>query len=195
LENYKTVKLKNFLYINNIMSIHTDNNIDNYKEIDSDDSSVISEIGDKKINAQEYDNIEKEANEEYIKTVVCGRIIDYIKLDDVIKQKQKEFVKEMKHIKDTKNKLEKYLIGYLDKVNEEEFGVGESMRLVKSEKKTVSPPKMEDITKCLVDGFKSKEIFDDDEKIVNTVKDYMLMIESKRKVNVKKYIKRVQKKT
>jgi len=169
--------------------------IDNYKEIDSDDSSIISEIGEKKINAQEYDEIEKDANEEYIKTVVCGRIIDYIKLDDVIKQKQKEFTKEMKHIKDTKNKLEKYLIGYLDKVNEEEFGIGENTRLVKTEKKTISPPKMEDITKCLVEGFKSKEIFDDDEKVINTVKDFMIMIESKRKINVKKYIKRIQNKT
>lgn len=99
-------------------------------------------------------NNNEDISEEYIQTVVIERVIKYIRLNDIIKEKQSEHRKEMKKIKDTKNdtysndfinmkqsehktetiplknarkELEQFLINFLDKVNEEYIQIGSSM--------------------------------------------------------------------
>ena len=81
---------------------------------DEKDSSDISDIEDNVTisDAFNYDNkkennssIDKEAEAEYIQTVVLDRVVKYIKIDDIIKKKQQEHRKEMKTIKDHKDKL------------------------------------------------------------------------------------------
>jgi hypothetical protein len=118
------------------------------------------------------------------------RVIKYIKLDDVIKEKQKAHKEEMKTIKDSKEQLESFLIGYLDKIDEQYVQLGNKATLIKTEVKTKAAPKMEDISVCLVEGFRKHEIYDDDSEIKRVVKDFIETIESKREVKTRKYLKR-----
>lgn len=172
------------------------------KENDSSDISDIDENEDisdafnydtKKANMSKKES-ENDDNlsEEYIQTVVVERVVRYINLDNLIKDKQIEHKKEMKVIKDTKDQLEQFLIGYLDKVNEEYINLGKnSATLVKTETKTKAPPKMEDIGVCLIEGFRKYEIYNDDDDIKRVVKDFIKTIEDKREVKTRKYLKRM----
>lgn len=139
---------------------------------------------------EDYDEMDEDEKKEYIQTVVLDRVIKYIKLDDVIKQKQNEHKKEMKAIKDSKEQLEHFLIGYLDKVDEEYIQLGNKSTLIKTEVKTKAPPKMEDISVCLVEGFRKHEIYEDDSEIKRVVKDFIETIDAKREIKTRKYLKR-----
>lgn len=142
-------------------------------------------------NLEKLENIDEDAHDEYVQTVVIDRIVKYIKLDDIIKQKQEEHKKELKFIKDTKAQLEQFLIDYLDKKDEEYIKLGTSSTLVKTETKTKAAPKMEDISTCLVDGFRKYEIYDNDDEIKRVVKDFITSIDAKREVKTRKYLKRI----
>lgn len=161
------------------------------------DSSVISDIDENEelSDAFDYDKKKSENPEEsgeYVQNVVAERVIKYIKLDDLIKEKQAEHKKEMKTIKDAKQQLEDFLITYLDKVDEEYIQVGNKSTLVKTEVSHKVPPKMEDISVCLVDGFRKYEIYDDDDEIKRVVKDFIKTIDEKREIKTRKYLKRTQ---
>lgn len=168
------------------------------------DSSDISDIEDnisvsdafnydtKKNNNNDIDN---EAEAEYIQTVVLDRVVKYIKIDDIIKQKQQEYKKEMKIIKDHKDKLEQFLIEYLDKIDQEFIQVGDKGTLTKTESRTKSSIKMEDISISLIEGFKKHKIYDDISEIKRVVEDFIETIENRRDVKVRKYLKRTKSKT
>ena len=165
------------------------------------DSSEISDINDNETisDAFNYDikksensinNLDESAKKEYVQTVVLERVIKYIKLDDIIKQKQAEHKKEMKAIKDSKDKLELFLIDYLDKVDEEYIQIGNKSTLIKTEVKTKAPPKMEDISVCLIEGFKKHELYKDNVDIKDIIKDFIDNIDAKRDIKTRKYLKR-----
>jgi hypothetical protein len=177
--------------------------ITNKEDISDKDSSIISDMSDndsvsdaftydknKEQKKKETNSVDSEVEKEYIQTVVLDRVIKYIKIDDIIQKKQTEFRKEMKTIKESKDILEKFLIDYLDKIDEEFIQVGEKNKLVKTVTTTKSPPKMEDIASCLVDGFKKYGIYEDENEIKRVVKDFINNIEEKREVKTKKYLKR-----
>jgi hypothetical protein len=165
-------------------------------KLDSSDISDIDEDQEIPDAFEEYDGEEKkvdgddEFTDEYINTVVADRVIKYLKLDDLMKDKQTEHKKELKTIKDAKDQLEQFLIGYLDKVNEEYIQLGSKSTLTKVEKESISPPKMEDISVCLIDGFRRFEIYEDDNEIKRVVEDFLKEIEIKRERKIRKYLKR-----
>jgi hypothetical protein len=174
--------------------------------VDEKDSSDISDMADNESisdafkydvakksqnnGEEDYDEMDENEKKKYIQTVVLDRVVKYIKLDDVIKQKQSEHKKEMKSIKDSKDLLEQFLIGYLDKIDEEFIKVRDKPTLTKTEIKTKAPPKMEDISVCLVEGFRKHEIYEDDAEIKRVVKDFIDTIDAKREVKTRKYLKR-----
>jgi hypothetical protein len=171
---------------------------------DEKDSSIISDIDDnetmsdafnydeKKKSKNESGDNEDENSEEFIQNVVLERVIKYIKLDDLIKDKQAEHKKELKAIKDAKDQLEKFLIEYLDKIDEEYIKVGNKSTLVKTQTQTKAPPKMEDISMCLIDGFRKYEIYESDVEIKRVVQDFIQTIEEKREIRTRKYLKRTK---
>lgn len=162
------------------------NNQDN-QENEEEENEENEGNGDEDI---DYDELTEGAKKEYIQTVVLDKVINYIKLDDIIKQKQLEHKKEMKVIKDSKEQLEEFLIQYLDKVDEEFIELGNKSTLYKTEVKTKAAPKMEDIGICLVEGFKKYEFYEDDDEIKRVVKDFIDTIDAKREVKTRKYLKR-----
>jgi hypothetical protein len=132
-----------------------------------------------------YDDIDEEAKEEYIKTVVLDKVINYIKIDDIIKNKQIEFKKEMLPVKKMKQDIEKFLVNYLDKVEEEYIIIGDDSKLTKTKVVTKKNIKIEDVTKGLIEGLKKHNVGDD-----QVVKDIIDMIEMKRGIKTKSVIKR-----
>lgn len=181
----KKAKAKRMLKSNNKINNNDDT------DVDTDNVNDDTDINDNSIIDNDSNNInDDELDEEYVQTVVMERVIKYIKLDDVIKEKQTEHRKEMKTLKDTKDNLEQFLIGFLDKINEEYIQLGNKSTLIKTETQTKAPPKMEDIGVCLVDGFRKYEIYEDDDEIKRVVKDFLKSIEEKREIKTRKYLKR-----
>lgn len=173
---------------------HNDNNDADSSDVsDIDDNEPLSDAFNYDAKKKEInDEQDEEISEEYIQTTLLDRVIKYIKLDDLIKEKQVEHRKEMKVIKETKEQLEQYLIGYLDKVDEEYIQVGNKSTLVKTETRTKAAPKMEDISVCLVEGFRKYEIYEDDAEIKRVVTDFIKDIEDKREIKIRKYLKRTK---
>lgn len=163
-----------------------DDNVSDSSDIsDYDENESISD-------AFKYDDNKNksEDDDEFVKTVVVERVVKYLKLDDVIKEKQAEHRKEMKVIKDAKDQLETFLIEYLDKINQDYIECKGS-QLVRTETQTKAPPKMEDISVSLIDGFRKHEIYEDDDEIKKVVKDFMELIEERREIKTRRYIKRL----
>jgi hypothetical protein len=156
---------------------------------EDNDSSFVSDIGDKEIsnNAFEYDD--KKVHEEFVKTVLVDKVSKYIKLDNIIKEKQDKLKTELKKIKDAKEQMEEYIISYLDKNDAEFLGLGNE-KLIKTVKETKAPIKIENIEESLVEGFKKYELYKNDEEISKVVKDFLMTIDSKRKITQRKYLTR-----
>ena len=98
----------------------------------------------------------------------------------------------MKTIKDHKDKLEQFLIDYLDKIDQEYIQVGDKGTLTKTESRTKTSIKMEDISISLIEGFKKHKIYDDIAEIKRVVEDFVETIENRRDVKVRKYLKRTK---
>jgi len=49
---------------------------------------------------------------------------------------------------------------------------------------------MDDISACLIDGFRKYEIYENDEEINRVVKDFVTTIDNKREIRTRKYLKR-----
>jgi hypothetical protein len=175
--------------------IKKEDNVDSSEMPDIDDNQSVCDAfqyDEKKQEEGEDGEENDEDAEEYANTVVLERVIKYIKLDDVIRDKQTEHRKEMKAIKDAKDQLETFLIGYLDKVNEEYIQLGKKTTLMKKETQTKAAPKMEDISVCLLEGFKKHEIYENDDEAKRVVKDFLKTIEEKREVKTRKSLRRME---
>jgi microtubule-associated protein 1 len=156
---------------------------------EDNDSSFVSDIGDKEIsnNAFEYDD--KKVHEEFVKNVLVDKVSKYIKLDNIIKEKQDKLKTELKKIKDAKEQMEEYIISYLDKNDAEFLGIGNE-KLIKTVKETKAPIKIENIEESLIEGFKKYELYKNDEEISKVVKDFLMTIDSKIKITQRKYLTR-----
>lgn len=180
-------------------------NQDDQDDKDLKDSSDISDMADGEVvsDAFDYDvkksqhaehsddKIDEEAQKEYFQTVVLDRVVKYIKIDNVIKEKQDQHKKDMKAIKDAKDQLEVFLLEYLDNMDEEYIQLGKTSTLLKTETKTKLAPKMEDISYCILEGFKKYELYDDEDELKRVVKDFVETIDAKREVKTRKYLKRM----
>lgn len=175
------------------------NDIINKSKEDSSDISDYNEndsIGDAfdyDKNKENSESVDEKTKQEYIKTVVYDRILKYLKIDDVIKKKNEEFREEMKTIKQLKDKLERFLIDYLDKIEQEYIQIEtKQTTLTKTEVKSKAPIKKEDISISLIEGFKKYEIYDNDDEIKRVVTDFIETIENKREIKTRKYLKRTK---
>lgn len=155
------------------------------------DSSIISDYSDDEDNNKymHEDDMEKEAKEKYVKDVVCDKIVKYVKIDKILSDKQSEFTKEIKPIKDAKKSLQEFLCKYLDDINEEYFNVKDK-RYTKTTKQTKKPIKLENIVEGLRDDFAEHEIFNDEKEMDTAIQRMIKKIDGKRETSEKKYLKR-----
>lgn len=135
-------------------------------------------------------NILNDAKHEYAKNIIADRILKYIKLDDIMKRKEKEHRAEIKTIRETKTELEEYIINYLDEVQEEYLIVGKQNKLTKHIKENKSPIKQEYIINTLQDGFKKHNLCKNDEECTQLINSFVQSIEASRAIKLKKTLKR-----
>lgn len=120
--------------------------------------------------------------------LVIEKVIKYIELRKIIKEERKEYKNKMKSYKEASNKMEEFLLDYLDKINEDYFQVGNKSRFVKTVKK--SPIKLEDIAVSLLNSFEQYGLGDDVNENKKIISDILKCIDSKRSNKSSRYFKK-----
>jgi len=161
------------------------------------DSSEIQDIDENQsvtdafeFDQRKSDDIDKEAEDNYVKEVVMDRIIKYIKIDDLIKKKEEEHRSYMKTIKEGRTKLEQFIIGYLDRIDEEYVQLGKQNKLTKTVKQNKQPIKTDTIKEVLKMEFKEKGFCENTQQIEKMVEEFIVKIEEKREIKTKKSLSR-----
>ena len=161
----------------------TDVNINDDNTDDNDD------------NNDNYDNmtndeISQKGKEKFFKTELMEKIIKYIKIDDSIKEKQKEARDQMKVLKTKKEEMEKYILLYLESINEEYVKVGDATKLTKIVSNTKGIIKQDNIKISISDSLKKENIAED--KINDVLANIIENIEKNRSIKTRTYIKRTK---
>jgi hypothetical protein len=118
------------------------------------------------------------------------KIIKYIKIDDSIKEKQKEIREQMKVMKTQKESMEKYIITYLESINEEFVNIEGTAKLTKTVTNTKGAINYDNIKLSVIDSLKKQDV--DEDKIKGLLEDVVNTIEKNRPIKTKTYIKRTK---
>ena len=173
------------------------NKKDNIKNKKDNDSSDISSYNENNENNDDYENmsldeISQKGKEKFFKTELMEKIIKYIKIDDTIKDKQKELRLQMKALKTQKTDMEKYIITYLEAINEEFVNIEGTAKLTKTISNTKGAIKVDNIKLSLIDGIKKQNIKLDESKIGELLDSVIENVEKNRPTKTKTYIKRTK---
>ena len=127
------------------------------------DSSDISSYDSDADNMTKED-IQKQARQTYVQTELLDRITKYLKIDDKIKEKQKELREYMKVMKDQKQDMEKYILKYLSDVQENIINIDGQGKLIKTVSVKKGAIKAENIKDSVTAGLKKENINLDENK-------------------------------
>lgn len=170
---------------------HSNKNIRDSSEIqDIDENQSVPDAFEFDQKKSDNADMDKEAETNYVKDIVADRIIRYIKIDDLIKKKEEEHRTYMKTIKEGRTKLEQFIIGYLDKIDEEYVQIGKQNKLTKSIKQNKQPIKTDAIKEVLINEFKEKGLCESTQQIEKMVDEFIGKIEEKREIKTKKVLSR-----
>ena len=158
----------------------------------SDDSSDISSYNDNNENYENMtnDEISQRGKDKFFKTELMEKIIKYIKIDDSIKDKQKEVREQMKVLKNQKEEMEKYIITYLESINEEYVNIDGAAKLTRTITNTKGAINYDNIKLSLIDSLKKQNI--EENKISDVLGNVVETIEKNRPVKTRTYIKRTK---
>lgn len=157
---------------------------------DNDSSDISSYDENENYENMTNDEISQKGKEKFFKTELMEKIIKYIKIDDSIREKQKEVKDQMKSLKSQKEEMEKYIISYLETINEEYVKIGESAKLTKTVLQTKGAIKQDNIKVSIFDQLKKQNMGDD--KINELLNNIVDNIEKNRPIKTKTYIKRTK---
>lgn len=163
------------------------------KEIDSSDVSSYDDNSDNdNIENMTSDEISQRGKDKFFKTELMEKIIKYIKIDDTIKEKQKEIRVQIKCLKEQKNNMEKYIIKYLENINQEFVNIENTAKLTKTTSITKGAIKQDIMSTSLVETIKKQNINIDTIKISELVDNFLEAVDKNRPVKTKTYIKRTK---
>jgi hypothetical protein len=170
------------------------------QRLDSSDISSYDENDENEnyIDALTNDDISKQAKEKYVETELFEKITKYLKIDTVIKTKQKEVREYMKVMKTQKEDMEKYILSYLTDTNEDFIKIDGHGKLIKTISKSKGTINIDNIKSSIVEGLKKDNTIKDDERILTLLNSILGTIDTNRPVKTRTYIKRTtekQKKT
>ena len=178
---------------NKINNKVNDKNIKKDKKDKDDDSSDISSYisnYNNDIEQMTTDEISQKGRDKFFKTELMEKIIKYIKIDDSMKEKQKEIREQMKVLKTQKTEMEKYIISYLESINEEYVKLGEAAKLTKTVSRTKGAIKSDNIKVSIFDELKKDNM--EDNKINDLLTNIVDNIEKNRPIKTRTYIKRTK---
>lgn len=153
------------------------------------DSSDISSYDSEDDNLTNED-IQKEAKSNYVQNELLERITKYLKIDNAIKEKQKEIREFVKIMKEQKESMEKYILGYLTEINEDYIKIDGEGKLIKKNSITKGAIKTDNIKASVIEGLKKENIILDEKKYIELLDHILNCVEQNRPKKEKTYIKR-----
>lgn len=148
----------------------------NYDDSNLDNVSGFSGNNDNKSSISiSNSQIDEDADKLEISVEFQENVIKYVKIDDLIKKKNRE----IRELKKNKKTCEDYIIKYLDEIDESIIDISNG-KLKKNEYKTKKPLNKQIIQKTLLDEFKDAD----------TVNKLLDMMNKNRPVTVKVSLKR-----
>jgi hypothetical protein len=156
------------------------------------DSSDISSMDEDDIDMLTNQDIQRKATNSFVQNELLDRITKYLKIDSKIKEKQKEVREYMKTMKEQKDSMEKYIIKYLEDVNEEYIKIDGQGKLVRTQTITRGVINNENIKTSVGNGLKKQNINLDDKTFMNLIQTILEQVETNRPKKTKTYIKRTK---
>jgi len=131
-------------------------------------------------------------NDNKISNIFKEKVINYIKIDDLIRKKQEE----IKELKDKKEECEEYILKYLDK-SDAGFVNVPGGKLIKNQSETKGTLKVETIKESIIEGIKKEKLTNSEEVNKKLIEDIIEIMEEKRgkvnRVNLKRTFERTPK--
>ncbi len=163
----------------------------NKKKTTDYDSSDVSSY-DEDYDNMTSDQISQRGQEKFFKSELMEKIIKYIKIDDSIKEKQRELREQTKCLKTQKSDMEKYILSYLENINEDYVNIQGTAKLTKTTTVSKGAIKPDNIKVSVIDGLKQQKINLDEKKINEVLESVMECIDKNRPTKTKTYIKRTK---
>ena len=138
------------------------------------------------------DQISQKGKDKFFKTELMEKIIKYIKIDDSIKEKQKEIREQIKCLKTQKNDMEIYILSYLENIKEEFVNIEGAARLTKTISTTKGAIKPENIKLSVIDSLKKHNVSLDTKKINELLENVLEVVDKNRPTKTRTYIKRTK---
>ena len=142
------------------------------------ESDVISDIDDDELTNKNDKPVQ--VTDEFKECVIA-----FIKLDDLIRQRQED----IKELKEKKKPYEEFILKYLDKVGENVIEIQES-KLRKNQSETKMPLKLDIIKDAIFETIKKEKNDHSDEKCKELVEETIQLMENKRPTTVRVNLKR-----
>lgn len=161
---------------------------------ESSNSSKISSV-DENSNASSQLNSKqstKKNTDHQVSNDFKEKIINFIKVDDLIRKKQEE----IKELREKKEDCEEYILKYMDK-SEASFVNIPGGKLIKNQSETKAPLKIEIIKEAITEGIKKEKLTESEEINKKVLDDIIELMEVKRgkvnRINLKRTFERVKK--
>jgi len=161
---------------------------------DSSDISSYDSDDERKIDNMTNEDIRSNATQKYIETELLERINKYFKIDTLIKDKQKEVRDMTRELKKQKQEMEKYIIGYLEEIDEEYIKVSGKCKLMRATKTTKGAINNKNICTSIANGMSKENIKLDDGKFNSLLTSILEFIDSNRPTKTKQILKQVKNK-
>lgn len=142
------------------------------KNLDVDNLDINNKDKDKD---DDDDTISREAENCVVPNEFNEKVVKYVKIDNLIRQKDSE----SKLLKGERKKFEEYIIRYLDKVKETSIEIGDG-ELVKNETVKKKPINNDIIKEAITEKIKEDKMFKDDKEREKAVEDILELMEKKR---------------
>ena len=186
--------------IRNVKNMNDNSNSKNKKEENikknknnknDNDSSDISSC-DENYENMTLDEVSQKGKEKFFKTELMEKIVKYIKIDDTIKEKQKELQIQVKALKTQKTDMEKYIISYLEAIKEDFVDIKGSCKLTRATSTTKGAIKMDNIKTSVIDGIRKQNINIEERTLKDLLESVMVSVEQNRPIKTRTYIKRTK---
>jgi hypothetical protein len=163
-------------------------NKNNNRDVDSSDISSCDENYDN----MTLDEVSQKGKEKFFKTELMEKIVKYIKIDDTIKEKQKELQIQVKALKTQKTDMEKYIISYLEAIKEDFVNIEGSCKLTKAVSTTKGAIKIDNIKTSVIDGIRKQHINIEQNKLEQLLESVLESVDKNRPTKTRTYIKRTK---
>ncbi len=150
------------------------------------DSSTLPENEDEITNDYVSKKVQEKVDNDFL-----DKVVKYVKIDDLIREETLEYREKVNKLKEDKDVLETYILRYLDKVDNDVINVGNSGKIAKQESVRRSAINQDIIRESIFEQLKKEKLVKDDKKGKEFADATYELMDSKREVKKRVYLKRI----